>query len=108
LTHTQSVDEALARLGQLCPTVAIKQGAAGAVACQQGGFARVEALSMQVVDTVGAGDSFDSGFLYGYLHDWPLQESLRFASICGSLSTQAAGGTNAQPTVEEAMQYVRR
>jgi sugar/nucleoside kinase (ribokinase family) len=107
LTHTEHVDEALTRLGHLCPAVAIKQGASGAVAYQQGVLARVEALSMQVVDTVGAGDSFDSGFLYGYLHQWPVGKSLRLASVCGSLSTQAAGGTNAQPTYEEAMHYVR-
>lgn len=107
LSRTQDVEEALTRLGQLCPTVAIKKGAAGAVASQQGEIARVEALSMQVVDTVGAGDSFDSGFLYGYLHQWPVEKSLRFASVCGSLSTQAAGGTNAQPTFEEAINYVR-
>jgi sugar/nucleoside kinase (ribokinase family) len=61
---------------------------------------------VNVIDTVGAGDSFDAGFLFGYLHNWELEKSLQFACACGALSTQKAGGTAAQPTLEEAMKYV--
>jgi sugar/nucleoside kinase (ribokinase family) len=56
-----------------------------------------------VIDTTGAGDSFDAGFLYGYLNGWPLARSLRLACACGSLSTRAAGGTEGQPTLDEAL-----
>jgi 2-dehydro-3-deoxygluconokinase len=58
------------------------------------------------VDTVGAGDTFDAGFIYGYLKDWPLEKSLRLACVCGAMSTQKAGGTDGQPTLDEAMKYV--
>jgi sugar/nucleoside kinase (ribokinase family) len=61
---------------------------------------------VKVVDTVGAGDSFDAGFLYGYLNGWDLSRSLRLGCACGALSTQKAGGTAGQPTLAEAMQYV--
>ncbi|MCX6035300.1 MAG: PfkB family carbohydrate kinase, partial [Chloroflexi bacterium] len=61
---------------------------------------------VDVVDTVGAGDTFDAGFLYGFLNSWGLEKSLRLAVACGSLSTRRAGGTAAQPALEEAMQYV--
>ena len=57
----------------------------------------------QPVDTIGAGDSFDAGFVYGHLQGWPVGRSLSFATACGSLSTRAAGGVDAQPTVAEAM-----
>jgi sugar/nucleoside kinase (ribokinase family) len=55
------------------------------------------------VDTTGAGDSFDAEFMYGYLAGWSLQRALRLGCACGSLSTRAAGGTAAQPTLAEAL-----
>ncbi len=106
LTRTSSAEDALAVLSQSCAVVAIKQGADGALACQNGEIARTQALHMDIVDTVGAGDTFDSGFLYGYLQQWPLQKMVQAAAISGSLSTRAAGGTQSQPTLEEVMQYV--
>ncbi len=81
-------------------------GVGGAVARSGQETARVSALEVNVVDTVGAGDSFDAGFLYGFLNGWRLQKSLQLAVACGSLSTRQAGGTTAQPALEEAMQYV--
>jgi sugar/nucleoside kinase (ribokinase family) len=67
---------------------------------------RVPSIPVNVVDTVGAGDSFDAGFLYGYLNEWSLERSLRLACICGALSTQRAGGTEGQPTINEAMKFL--
>jgi sugar/nucleoside kinase (ribokinase family) len=66
----------------------------------------VSALKLQVVDTIGAGDTFDAGFLYGYLNGWSLEKALSLAAVSGSLSTRSAGGTSAQPTLEEAMRHV--
>jgi sugar/nucleoside kinase (ribokinase family) len=108
LTKTSTPQEALQVLAGKCETVAIKMGAAGAIASYKSEMAQVAAMKMDVVDTVGAGDTFDSGFLYGYLHEWPLLKTLQFASVCGSLSTRAAGGTRAQPSYDEVMKYVNR
>ena len=58
---------------------------------------RVEAPRVPVADTVGAGDSFDAGFLYGYLNGWPLVRCLQAGCVCGSGNVQAAGGTAGQP-----------
>jgi sugar/nucleoside kinase (ribokinase family) len=44
--------------------------------------------------------------MYGYLNDWELEKSLRLACVCGALSTQQAGGTNGQPTLEEALKFL--
>lgn len=63
-------------------------------------------LDVAVVDTVGAGDSFDAGFIYGHLAGWDIEHALRLACACGSLSTRAAGGTAAQPTLEEALAFL--
>ena len=83
--------------------VVIKQGAEGGMALQGNHVARSAALPIDAVDTTGAGDSFDAGFVYGFLQTWPLQRCLELAVACGSLSTRAGGGTEAQPTLDEAM-----
>jgi sugar/nucleoside kinase (ribokinase family) len=106
MTHTQSLEEAIQAADSLAPLVVVKQGAQGALARQGGETVTTPSLKVDVIDTVGAGDTFDSGFLYGYLSHWPLERSLRLACICGSLSTRAAGGTTAQATLEEALHYL--
>jgi len=108
LTGEENVERAAARLSAQVETLAIKLGAEGALGVHAGQTVRVPSLPVQVVDTVGAGDSFNAGFLYGYLHGWPLEKSLRLATICGALSTTASGGTAAQPTVEQALSFIER
>jgi len=83
--------------------VAVKMGAEGAIGQQGNRVYQSPALDVDVVDTVGAGDSFDAGFVYGYLQGWSLEKSLELAVVCGSLSTQAPGGTDGQPTFGTAM-----
>jgi sugar/nucleoside kinase (ribokinase family) len=82
--------------------VVIKLGAEGALAVDGGRVIRSAALAVEEVDSVGAGDSFDAGFLAGHLAGRPLEESLLIANACGALSMRAAGGTSAQPTLAEA------
>jgi sugar/nucleoside kinase (ribokinase family) len=106
LSGEASIDSAADQLGSRVDTLAIKLGAEGALGIRKSQKIRVASIPVKVVDTVGAGDSFNAGFLYGYLHKWELAKSLRLACVCGALSTQKAGGTEAQPTLEEAMQYV--
>jgi sugar/nucleoside kinase (ribokinase family) len=85
------------------PIVAVKRGADGAVAVTGSEMIEVDAVKTEVVDTTGAGDNFDAGFLYGYLAGRPLEWSLKVAVACGSLSTQAVGGTGHQAGLEEAL-----
>jgi len=106
ITKSSDVETAAKVLGRKAKVVTIKLGANGALACQKDSIARSSSIPVDVVDTVGAGDSFDAGFLYGYLNGWTNEKSLRLACICGALSTQQAGGTNGQPVLKEAMKYV--
>jgi sugar/nucleoside kinase (ribokinase family) len=105
ITKSADVESASRQLAKKAKLVAIKLGAEGALACRESTIVHSESISVTVVDTVGAGDSFDAGFMYGYLNNWHLGKSLRLACVCGALSTQQAGGTNGQPTLEEAMNY---
>jgi sugar/nucleoside kinase (ribokinase family) len=105
LTHSTEVEAALRALA--ISTIAIKLGEQGARARRGAETASASAIPLNAVDTTGAGDSFDAGFIYGYLHQWPLDRTLRLAAICGSLSTRKAGGTAAQATLAEALAYLK-
>jgi sugar/nucleoside kinase (ribokinase family) len=102
------VEAAAGALAAAGPLVAVKLGGAGALAAAPGGRRTVRAAvppaaAGTVADTTGAGDSFDAGFLFGHLSGWPLDRSLALGCACGALSTRAAGGTAAQPTLDEAL-----
>ena len=107
LSRESDVQVAAESLGRKVETLGIKLGSEGALGVRDSEEARVASIPVDVVDTVGAGDSFDAGFLYGYLHEWPLESTLRLGGICGGLSTQRAGGTDGQPTLEEAMALLK-
>jgi sugar/nucleoside kinase (ribokinase family) len=94
--------EAAALLPTRCPLVVTKRGARGASARSPLGTVDVPAPVVEVVDATGAGDSFDAGFLAGWLAGLPLEQALRLGCACGALSTRALGGTAAQPTLDEA------
>lgn len=90
------------------PCVVIKRGADGAMLRGDGTAVTVSALAVDAVDTTGAGDSFDAGFLYGWIRKLPLDRCVRLGVVCGSLSTTAVGGTAAQPTEAEALAWLDR
>ena len=102
LARQDEVEAAAGELAERCPLVVVKLGGEGALAIAGARSIRAPAPPVEVVDTVGAGDSFDAGFLAGFLAGRPLEESLALAVACGSLSVRAAGGTAAQATLEEA------
>jgi sugar/nucleoside kinase (ribokinase family) len=89
-------------------SVVVKLGAQGALLQQGTQSWTALSLPMEVRDTVGAGDTFDAGYLYGYLAGWEPLQTLRFAAVCGALSTRQAGGTAAQPTLAEALPYLEK
>ena len=107
ISGADKLEDALRSLSQECHVVAVKCGKGGSYAIQAGNIAYAPAIAVQVVDAIGAGDNFDAGFLYGWLNSWNLEKSLQLATACGSLSTRAAGGVSAQPSLQEAMNYVQ-
>jgi sugar/nucleoside kinase (ribokinase family) len=105
LARTTDLDAALSTLVDKCKLVVVKRGADGATLRSGNKVISVPSIPVKVVDTVGAGDSFDAGFIYAYLNGWDLKKSLRLATVCGALSTQGAGGTIAQASLAQAMSY---
>ena len=97
-------DEDLARrLAGLGPRVVVKAGRAGGWSVTADSpIVRAAGLVLDARDTTGAGDSFDAGYLAAMASGvQPEAERLRWATVAGSLSTRAAGGTPAQATLSE-------
>jgi sugar/nucleoside kinase (ribokinase family) len=100
--------EAAVALAAHGPVVAVKCGEDGAVTVVEGAPVAVPAPRVAAVDTTGAGDAFDAGFLAGFLAGWDPLRAAALACACGALSTRAIGGTAAQPSMDEAMALMGR
>ena len=95
LAGTGDLDSALEALSRLVPVVVIKCGAEGALAKRGKDRFHAASLFVQPVDTVGAGDSFNAGFLHKFIRGADLQECLEYGNVSAALSTTRAGGTEA-------------
>ena len=86
---------ALEFLAKKVPVVIMKRGEKGAIARR--GCELVEASSPKIaaVDTIGAGDSFDAGFLHQFIRGAKIEECLKYGNLTGALSTTRSGGTEA-------------
>lgn len=79
----------------------VKLGREGAVLFSNGAEHRATSPMVPVVDTTGAGDAFDAGFIDALLDNAGPQEVLQRACICGAMSTRAAGALGALPNRPE-------
>jgi sugar/nucleoside kinase (ribokinase family) len=107
LSRCEDPAEGLKRLDNGRTLVVAKLGAGGALVLDRGRPLHVPAFKVAPLDTTGAGDSFDSGFLHAWLRGAPLPDCLRLGAACGALSTRGLGGTASQPTLEEAEALIR-
>jgi ribokinase len=97
LTGCADIDAAAQSVVDRGCMVALKNGAAGGVLFGDAGSAiTAQAPPVDAVDTTGAGDSFDAGFISALVEGLPGDRCLQRAVLCGSLSTRSLGGTAAQ------------
>lgn len=89
------VEEALERLAAHVPLVAVKCGASGARLAYGTVRADIAGTRVAPVDTIGAGDSFNAGFLTAYLRGHDPETCAAAGNLCGALSTLRSGGTEA-------------
>ena len=101
VTAESDVDTAAATLVRAGTAVVLKDGARGARAWWPGGECAAPSRPVDVVDTTGAGDSFNAGFLAARLSGLAMADAVAWAAVAGSLSTRAAGGTAAQASADE-------
>lgn len=95
MTRTSDLDKAIESLAQRTRVVAVKCGKRGSVV--QEGPVRwyVSPVPVEPVDTIGAGDSFNCGFLKGYLSGMNVEQCAQLGNTVAALSTQRPGGTEA-------------
>ena len=101
------LESAVKKLGSLVPLVVVKLGREGALA--QRGTERFvsRALTVEAVDAVGAGDSFDAGFLHQYVRGADLPACLTAGNLAGAFSTTRSGGTEAFRDAKHRRQFFK-
>lgn len=85
----------------------IKDGGNGAKVYVNKEWHSKEAFKVQPIDTVGAGDGFDAGYIYSYLHNYSPVESLQFANGVGALVTTVSGDNEGLPELDEVLAFIR-
>lgn len=105
LTGTDDYRKALNEIKDYCNIVAIKAGTKGSYVYYKDHIEHAPAfLNDDVVDAIGAGDSFNAGFVYKFINGYPVKECQTYANLMGAISTTQAGGTAAfkdQKTIAE-------
>ena len=97
LTQSQTLDEAIEKIRPYINAAVIKCGSRGSLLMRQGKQDRVQKalLNKNVVDCIGAGDSFNSGFITRLAAGDPLDKCQQYGNMTGAVNTTAAGGTTA-------------
>lgn len=109
LVGTKKPEKAAKALLKFGPKiVALKLGRKGCLIMTEMEKIRSPAFPIKVVDTTGAGDAFDAGFLTGVIGEWGLKRAARFANAVGALSTTKIGAQSALPNMQEVKRFLRR
>jgi sugar/nucleoside kinase (ribokinase family) len=95
LVKIAKVENAVEKISAKVPLLVVKRGARGASAYGGGLKIDVPSLRVDVKDSVGAGDTFDAGFLHQWVRQAPLDTCVAFGNLAGALSVTRSGGTDA-------------
>ncbi|AWO00869.1 carbohydrate kinase family protein [Chitinophaga alhagiae] len=109
LTRSSSLPQAIASVTGSGHIIAVKQGGKGSYCCnRQEALFKPAYYNKSVVDAIGAGDSFNAGFIYKFLQNTSLAGCQEFGNLTGAVSTTAAGGTAAFTNFKNLMDYARQ
>lgn len=95
IARADDLNSALVKLTQIARLAVVKLGAKGAIAREGSKEWRCPSLAMNAIDTVGAGDSFDAGYIHRFLQGESQEDCLQYANTAGAFSTTKEGGTEA-------------
>lgn len=88
--------------------VALKLGERGSILLWEDEIYRCPPLDVKAVDTTGAGDCFNAGFIHAWLNGETPQRRLQFGNVCGALSTQKLGGIEGFPALRQLQTSLRK
>ncbi len=106
LTGRADPGAALSALAALCRLPVLKAGADGSYAMANGTIVHAPAIPVTPVDTTGAGDCFNAGFIKAWLEGQPIEACLRWGNAVGGLSTTAPGGASRIITPSDVAPYL--
>ena len=95
IARADDIESAMTQVAAKVPLLVVKRGSRGASAWHEGKRMDVDGIRVNAVDPVGAGDSFDAGFLHQWVRRAPLETSLAYGNLAGALSVTRSGGTEA-------------
>lgn len=98
--------EAAEEFAKKGPIAVMKLGSKGSIAVQEGRFYEAASYKVEAVDTTGAGDSFNAGFIYGFIKKKSISECLCYGNGCGALSVTALGGNSGFPSRERLEEFI--
>ena len=105
-TRCENIEEGARKLAEKAGMAVIKLGKKGALAVKDGEVFVAPTYKVSVKDTTGAGDSFNAGFIYGYLSGMTMDECLKRGNGCGSLSATMLGGNTGFPFREQLEEFI--
>ena len=91
--------EAAKEFAKYAKAATIKLGSKGSIAVSEGITYEDKGFKVEAIDTTGAGDSFNAGFIYGYLVKGDIGLALTYGNGCGALSCTGLGGNTAFPNL---------
>lgn len=106
ITGQQDEESAVRSLANGRTLIVGKLGSRGCLSVVDGRAIVQAPFPVKPIDTTGAGDTFNAGFLHAWLRREPIEQCLRFGAACGALSTLASGGTGNQPTETQAREFL--
>lgn len=95
MAGVDDIDKAIEILSKKVKTLVLKRGSKGAMVVSGEKQFTALPLAVKVVDAVGAGDSFNAGFLHQFVRKASLESCLAFGNVIAALSTTRGGGTEA-------------
>lgn len=107
LTQSSDISTALKCLSKKTEVPVITLGSKGAITLWQGKEYFQPSFHVESIDSVGAGDSFDAGFLWAIGQGIFPPEALKIANACGALTTTGVGGAGAAPSLEELSGFLK-
>lgn len=96
LTRSKSKEQGILKVSSFSNTIVIKDGANGSYQyCKGEMIEKSPFLNNQVIDCIGAGDSFNAGYIKRYVEGFGKEDCLEYGNLCGAVNTTCAGGTGA-------------
>jgi sugar/nucleoside kinase (ribokinase family) len=106
ISGKETIEKAMEKLNKHASTVVVTKGSQGSVCCTHNEFISAKVFKVDAKDTTGAGDSYNTGFLYKWLQGGDIKNCMIFGSACGAIATTKLGGTTASPTENELKQFL--